>query len=272
MTTRPTAPASTKLSMRGWTSMPASASSKAPSATTPPRCATSSPNSTSNPSPGPFPTHSRPWTPTRATAASATNGTRTWPSQKPASSIPTRSRATPPHRRHARAPRPAPSRPNARQALDTLLLDYTPHPAGPDRTSTLSQRTARRLPRGPEPQGHRRKTLSTLWTSVLRTSRATKNGRNALRLADAGEAMLADRNRYSIHLEDHPDDAQRIRASSHSSTPPSGETTPPSVANEVKTSLNLKRTPNASPLAAASSPSARRNWHPAILDGLPGPP
>ena len=32
-------------------------------------------------------------------------------------------------------------------------------------------------------------------------------------LADAGEAMLADRDRYSIHLDDHPDDAQRIRAS-----------------------------------------------------------
>ena len=87
------APASTTLSMRGWTSMPASAR-KAPSAATPPRCATSSPNSTSNPSRAP----SRPWTrpkrPTRATAASATNGTGTWPSRKPASSIPTRSRVT----------------------------------------------------------------------------------------------------------------------------------------------------------------------------------
>ena len=34
----------------------------------------------------------------------------------------------------------------------------------------------------------------------------------ALRLADAGEAILADPGRYSIHLDDHPDVAQRIRA------------------------------------------------------------
>ena len=32
-------------------------------------------------------------------------------------------------------------------------------------------------------------------------------------LADADEAMLADRDRYSIHLDDRPNDAQRIRAS-----------------------------------------------------------
>ena len=36
---------------------------------------------------------------------------------------------------------------------------------------------------------------------------------SALRLADDGEAILADPERYSIHLDDHPDVAKRIRAS-----------------------------------------------------------
>ena len=35
----------------------------------------------------------------------------------------------------------------------------------------------------------------------------------APRLADAGEAILADPERFSIHLDDHPDVAKRIRAS-----------------------------------------------------------
>ena len=35
----------------------------------------------------------------------------------------------------------------------------------------------------------------------------------ALRLADAGEAILADPERFSIHLDDRPDDARRIRSS-----------------------------------------------------------
>ena len=35
----------------------------------------------------------------------------------------------------------------------------------------------------------------------------------ALRLADAGEAILADPERYRFHLDDRPDDARRIRSS-----------------------------------------------------------
>ena len=35
----------------------------------------------------------------------------------------------------------------------------------------------------------------------------------ALRLADAGEAILADPERFSIHLDHRPDDARRIRSS-----------------------------------------------------------
>ena len=43
--------------------------------------------------------------------------------------------------------------------------------------------------------------------------RSASSSATGLRLADAGEAILADPERFSIHLDDRPDDARRIRSS-----------------------------------------------------------
>ena len=101
---------------------------------------------------------------------------------------------------------------NARQALDTLLHDYTPLQQVRQHIHAYLDEAEHAL------EGYRRFKDTVQKLSPLDVGLEDLKGYgewkdHALRLADAGEAMLADRDRYSIHLDDHPDDAQRIRAS-----------------------------------------------------------
>ena len=101
---------------------------------------------------------------------------------------------------------------NARQALDTLLHDYTPLQQVRQHIHAYLDEAEHAL------EGYRRFKDTVQKLSPLDVGLEDLKGYgewkdHALRLADAGEAMLADRDRYSIHLGDHPDDARRIRSS-----------------------------------------------------------
>ena len=96
---------------------------------------------------------------------------------------------------------------NARQALDTLLHDYTPLQQVRQHIHAYLDEAEHAL------EGYRRFKDTVQKLSPLDVGLEDLKGYgewkdHALRLADAGEAMLADRDRYSIHLGDHPDDAQ----------------------------------------------------------------
>ena len=100
---------------------------------------------------------------------------------------------------------------NARQALDTLLHDYTHFHRDRQHIHAHLDEAERAL------KEYRRfkLTMQELNPLDVRLEDIAGYGEwkdRALRLADAGEAILDDKERYSIHLDDHPDVARRIRA------------------------------------------------------------
>ena len=100
----------------------------------------------------------------------------------------------------------------ARNALDTLLHDYAHLHQDRQHIHAHLDEAEHAL------KEHRRfqDTMHELSALDVRLEDITGYGEwkdRALRLADAGEAILADPERYSIHLDDRPDDARRIRAS-----------------------------------------------------------
>ena len=101
---------------------------------------------------------------------------------------------------------------NARQALNTLLHDYTPLHRDRQHIHAYLNEAEHALEKYQRFKDTEQK-LSPLDVGLEDIKGYGEWKDHALRLADAGEAMLADRDRYSIHLDDHPDDAQRIRAS-----------------------------------------------------------
>ena len=100
----------------------------------------------------------------------------------------------------------------ARDALGTLLAHHADIQQAPAAIDDYLKQTARAFQtlRNLEDTAQR---LSSLDVTLEDMSVYADWKKRASDLADAGEAMLADRDRYSIHLDDHPDDAQRIRAS-----------------------------------------------------------
>ena len=100
---------------------------------------------------------------------------------------------------------------NARQALDTLLHDYTLHQDRQHIHACLDE-----AEHALEEYRRFKDTMQKLSRLEVRLEDIKGYGEwkdRALRLADAGEAILADKERVSIHLDDHPDVARRIRAS-----------------------------------------------------------
>ena len=100
----------------------------------------------------------------------------------------------------------------ARDALGTLLAHHADIQQAPADIDDYLKQTARAFQtlRNLEDTAQR---FSSLGVTLEDMSVYADWKKRASDLADAGEAMLADRDRYSIHLDDHPDDAQRIRAS-----------------------------------------------------------
>ena len=101
---------------------------------------------------------------------------------------------------------------NARQALDTLLHDYTHLHRDRQHIYACLDEAERAL----EEYQQFKDTMQKLSPLDVRFEDIAGYGEwkdRALRLADAGEAILADKERYSIHLDRRPDAAERIRAS-----------------------------------------------------------
>ena len=101
---------------------------------------------------------------------------------------------------------------NARQALDTLLHDYTHLHRDRQHIHAYLDEAEHAL----EKYQSFEDTMQTLSSLDVRLEDIAGYGEwkdRTLRLADAGEAILADPERFSIHLDDHPDDAKRIRVS-----------------------------------------------------------
>ena len=100
----------------------------------------------------------------------------------------------------------------ARDALGTLLAHHADIQQAPADIDDYLKQTARAFQtlRNLEDTAQR---FSSRGVTLEDMSVYADWKKHASDLADAGEAMLADRDRYSIHLDDHPDDAQRIRAS-----------------------------------------------------------
>ena len=155
-----------------------------------------------------------------------------------------------------------------RQALDTLLHDYTHLHRDRQHIHAYLDESRARLGEVPALKDTEQK-LSALDVGLEDIEGYGEWKDRALRLADAGEAILADPERFSIHLDDRPDDARRIRSSvAHLNTALGRDD-----ASERRERFNpcpkTRRPQNAFHNAAASSASARRNWHPATLDGSP---
>ena len=101
---------------------------------------------------------------------------------------------------------------NARQALDTLLHDYTHLHRDRQRIHAWLDEAGRAL----EEYQRFRDTVQTLSPLDVRLDDITGYGEwkeHALRLADAGEAILAAPERYGTHLDRRPGDAGSIRYS-----------------------------------------------------------
>ena len=101
---------------------------------------------------------------------------------------------------------------NAQQALDTLLHDYTPLHRDRQHIYACLDKAEHAL----EEYQRFKDTMQKLSPLDVSLEDITGYGEwkdRALRLADAGEAILADPERFSIHLDDHPDVAKRVRAS-----------------------------------------------------------
>ena len=101
---------------------------------------------------------------------------------------------------------------NARQALDTLLHDYTPLQQVRQHIHAYLDKAEYALEEYQSFEDTMQK-LSPLDVSLEDIAGYGEWKDRALRLADAGEAILADPERFSIHLDDRPDDARRIRSS-----------------------------------------------------------
>ena len=177
----------------------------------------------------------------------------------------------PPDRRHARDPRPAPPRrTNAQQHPRHPAPRPTPPSSSKPDTDIhayLHEAEHALEPRVPALQGHRSKS-SALWTSSLEDIKGYGEWKDrALRLADAGEAILADPERYSFHLDDRPDDARRIRSSvATPQRPPSAATKPPSQSRTTSIpcpKTRDRRTPFTTPRHQALALAAigiQRHW------------
>ena len=101
---------------------------------------------------------------------------------------------------------------DARQALDTLLHDYTPLQQVRQHIHAYLDEAEHAL----EKYQSFNDTMQKLSPLDVRLEDIAGYGEwrdRTLRLADAGEAILADSERFSIHLDDRPDDARRIRSS-----------------------------------------------------------
>ena len=101
---------------------------------------------------------------------------------------------------------------NARQALDTLLHDYTHLHRDRQHIHAYLDEAEHAL----EKYQSFEDTMQTLSPLDVRLEDIAGYGEwkdRTLRLADAGEAILADPERFSIHLDHRPDDARRIRSS-----------------------------------------------------------
>ena len=101
---------------------------------------------------------------------------------------------------------------NAQQALDTLLHDYTPLQQVRQHIHAHLDKAEHALEEYQRFKDTVQK-LSPLDVGLEDIKGYGEWKDRALRLADAGEAILADPERFSIHLDDHPDDARRIRSS-----------------------------------------------------------
>ena len=101
---------------------------------------------------------------------------------------------------------------DAQQALDTLLHDYTPLQQVRQHIHAYLDKAEYALEEYQSFEDTMQK-LSPLDVSLEDIAGYGEWKDRALRLADAGEAILADPERFSIHLDDRPDDARRIRSS-----------------------------------------------------------
>ena len=101
---------------------------------------------------------------------------------------------------------------NARQALDTLLHDYTHLHRDRQHIHAYLNEAEHALEKYQRFNDTVQK-LSPLDVGLEDIKGYGEWKDHALRLADAGEAILADPERFSIHLDDRPDDARRIRSS-----------------------------------------------------------
>ena len=101
---------------------------------------------------------------------------------------------------------------NAQQALDTLLHDYTHLHRDRQHIHACLDEAEHALEKYQRFKDTVQK-LSPLDVSLEDIKGYGEWKDSALRLADDGEAILADPERYSIHLDDHPGVAKRIRAS-----------------------------------------------------------
>ena len=101
---------------------------------------------------------------------------------------------------------------NAQQALDTLLHDYTPLQQVRQHIHAYLDKAEHALEKYQRFKDTVQK-LSPLDVSLEDIEGYGEWKDRTLHLADAGEAILADPERFSIHLDDHPDDAKRIRSS-----------------------------------------------------------
>ena len=101
---------------------------------------------------------------------------------------------------------------NAQRALDTLLHDYTPLQQVRQHIHAYLDKAEHALEEYQRFKDTVQK-LSPLDVGLEDIKGYGEWKDRALRLADAGEAILADPERFSIHLDDHPDDARRIRSS-----------------------------------------------------------
>ena len=101
---------------------------------------------------------------------------------------------------------------NAQQALDTLLHDYTHLHRDRQHIHAYLDEAEHALEKYQRFKDTEQK-LSPLDFGLEDITGYGEWKDRALRLADVGEAILADPERYSFHLDDRPDDARRIRSS-----------------------------------------------------------
>ena len=192
--------------------MPASASSKAPSATTRPLSATSSPNSTSSPSRAPVPTLDE--------AKEADASYRRLRDQWHRHMALAETSELHPYEIQGYAPlidamREIRDRPHldatARNTLDTVLDQHLHIEQARTDIDRYLKDTARSF-RSIENLKDVAERFSTHGVQLEEIGSYKEWKQRALELAASGKAMLADRQHYRIHLKENPDLAHRIHA------------------------------------------------------------